>query len=213
MSVRKPLSRQNIYKPLLGLILVVAILCAIYYLAIVPFKHKYAVEYLKRGDQHLLDRKFLAARVDYQKSLWLNSQSGAQSKIELADQVQLDYQLAKPFLTEQNERGQLAELKAAEAVPESLSSGMEQIQSLINNNQPYLAEIVAQTLVEMDSENADSWLYLGIARLQTARLTEMTAGCREQKLTSAKEAINQAATLDKSNELAAKYLREINNLL
>lgn len=201
------------YFPLLISLAVIAIIALGYFFGLKPLEKRLALEYLNRGDDHLISQHYLDAVVDYKKSLLLDNKVQAENKIALIDKVQNNYLEIKPFLAGKNNTALLESLAKANAVPQNQSAGIDTIESYIGNNQPYLAETMAQTLVEMNSGDNNAWLWLGIARLQTARTVQMTADGRKAKLASAHEAVKKANELDKSNALAIKYLAEINKML
>jgi hypothetical protein len=65
----------------------------------------------------------------------------------------------------------------------------------------------------MEKESKETWAYLGLARLQTARIVQMSENNRKSKLLSAKEAFAKANELDDGYELAKEYLKEVEQLL
>lgn len=208
-SLKASRGRKSIFV-ILAILLAVVLL---YIFLLKPAMGRLAVKYIEQGDQHLLNNEYLIAMVNYQKARWLDKNSEASSRIDLSHKIQLDYQQSKNFLQQNNADAALESLANAEAVPTGIKAGISEIQNYLGENQPYLAEIIAQSLVEMDSGNSNTWLYLGISRFQSARIMQMTVDGRQQKLASAKEAFNQAASIDNSDSLATKYLDEINKML
>lgn len=194
-------------------LLLVLIIILIYFFVLAPFRSSLAVKYIKSGDQHLLNNEYLLALVDYHKANWLDSKSEASSRVNLANSAQLDYQKQEAFLISSNALEPLEELNQAEKVPANIKAGILQIQDYLGQNKPYLAEVLAQSLVEMDSSDNNTWLYLGISRFQSARIIQMTAEIRKQKLASAKEAFNRSLELDNSEILATKYIQEIDKIM
>ena len=44
---------------------------------------------------------------------------------------------------------------------------------MIEDNEPQLAEIQTELILEMEKGSKETWAYLGLARLQTARIVQM----------------------------------------
>ncbi len=83
-------------------VLIVAIILVSIELVTKPLRHHWADDYLERGDQYLLQKKYLSAELEYQKSLTLYKTNLAQDRISLANQAQTDVLKLKPLLQAKN---------------------------------------------------------------------------------------------------------------
>jgi hypothetical protein len=72
-----------------------------------------------------------------------------------------------------------------------------------------LAIIPAKTALEMDDRYRDAWLYLGIANLKTAQLSELKPEAQNQYLVEAKKSFNKVLELDPENTTAKELLSKI----
>jgi len=193
--------------------IIILFILILFYFLLLPAKNQLAQSYLEKGDVLLSDQKYLEATVEYRKALFLDKDCQADKQLSLADSAQLDISSLEIFFRKRNNLASLELLNNAEKVPASHSEGLENIKKLIENNQPQIAEISAELLLEMDQDSKETWTYLGIARFQSARIVQMTENNRKTKLLKAKEAFAKAKELDESYELAKEYLKEVEQLL
>lgn len=194
-------------------ILILLCLLAVFYYLLLPAKRELAQNYVESGDLLLSEQKYLEAIVEYRKALFLDKNCQAGKQLTLAEKAQLDISELEIFFRQRNNLTALELLNNAGKVPVSHSEGLENVKSHIENNLPQIAEISAELLLEMDQDSKETWTYLGIARLQTARIVQMSENNRKSKLLSAKEAFAKAKELDDSYELAKEYLKEVEQLL
>ncbi len=206
------MSEKRSRKGLMWFIAVVTLVAAGYF-AVQPLKRNLSEKYLAEGDKHLNERAYVEAIVDYRKADYLNKASNAQSRIELTNKGQTDILNLELFFREKNNIAVLDLYNSAQKVPSSQSDGLKQVKELIENNEPQMAEVAANIILEMDKDNKEAWVYLGLSRLQTARIVQMSEQNRSNKLNSAKEAFIEANKIDNDYALAKKYLEEVNNLL
>lgn len=204
---------RNKKSKLIGNLLIVVVFLVAIHFALMPVRRNLSIKYIDSGNKLLTEKRYLEASVEYHKALYLNKQSGADAKIELADKAQLNILELEEFFRQQNSVDNLEELNFANQVPTSISLGLERIKETIEENQPQLAEVQAELLLEMENESKEIWTYLGLARLQSARIVQMTEQNRKQKLISAKEAFAESNRLDSSYELAKEYLKEIEQMM
>ena len=203
--------RKTNYKPLIWSLSIAAILVAIYF-ALIPARKNMAQKFVLLGDEHLNKQQYVEAIVDYKKASWLYENDISQ-KIDLARKSQMDVQELTMFFRQMNNMSMLELLNAAQKVPSTEKAGLENARQFIEINQPQMAEIIVKIVLEMNDSNKEAWTYLGISKLQTARIVQMSEQNRATKLAEAKEAFNKAAAIDSSYELAQKYLVEVEGLL
>mgnify|MGYP001351546716 CR=1 FL=1 len=190
-----------------------AALVSVLYFALLPLRRDMAENFSAQGDSLLLEKKYLEAIVEYHKAEYLCKGCQAENKIQLANNAQLNFLELESFLREKNSIKDLEQLAAANKVPSSVSEGLETVKKMIEDNEPQLAEIQTELILEMEKDSKETWAYLGLARLQTARIVQMSESNRKTKLLSAKEAFAKAKELDESYELAKQYLKEVEQLL
>lgn len=198
-------------KPLIIAGLVVLLILGIY-LAAKPLRRSMSRKFINEGDRHLAEAKYIEALVDFRKSEFLVPGS-ASKDIDDCHKMQTDITAGEMYFRKYDNIAMMNALKDAGEIPESESEGLEKVKKIIEDNQPQVAEVAAGILIEMDDKSAKAWAYLGIARLQSARLTEMSEGIRNNKLVAAREAFSQAIALDPTDEISKKYLREVDKLL
>lgn len=204
--------KKKNYKGLMWLIAIIVAVSAGYF-AMQPIKRNLAERYISCGDQHLNDRAYIEAIVDYKKANYLNKNSNALAKIDLANKGQVNILDLEMFFREKNNLSVLDMLNETQKVPSSQSEGLKEVKEIIENNEPQMAEVASGMILEMDENNKEAWVYLGMSRLQTARIVQMTEQNRTAKLNSAKEAFSKASELDSGYELAKKYIEEVEGLL
>lgn len=204
--------RKTNYKPLIWLLSIAAVL-AVGYFALMPARKNLAQKLVSFGDEHLNNQQYVEAIVDYKKASWLFSNNEASQKIDLARKSQMDIQELTMFFRQKNNMSMLEMLNIAQKVPATEKAGLENAKQFIEINQPQLAEITAKIVLEMNDGNKEAWTYLGISKLQTARIVQMSEQNRAAKLAEAKEAFSKAEAIDNSYELAKKYLVEVEGLL
>ncbi len=194
------------------LIVIVTVISAGYF-ALQPIKRNLSEKYISCGDKHLNDRAYVEAIVDYKKANYLNKNSNALVKIDLANKGQMNILNLEMFFREKNNLLVVDMLNETQKVPSSQSEGLKEVKEMIENNEPQIAEVALGIVLEMDESNKEAWVYLGMSRLQTARIVQMSEQNRNAKLYSAKEAFVKAGELDSDYELAKKYIEEVEVLL
>lgn len=204
---------RNRNKKIFIWLLIALSLLAVFYYLFVPAKKNLAQKYVESGDILLSEQKYLEATVEYRKAIFLDKNCQANNQLTLANSAQLDISELEIFFRKRNNLTALELLNNAGKVPSSHSEGLEYIKNLIENNQPQIAEVSAELMLEMEKESKETWAYLGIARFQSARIVQMSESNRKTKLSSAKEAFAKAKELDESYELAKEYLKEVEQLL
>lgn len=182
------------------------------YLASIPLRQSLAQKFLQRGEEKLAEAKYIEALVEFRKSDWL-AKGGAEEQISTANQMQQDIQAGEIYFRKYQKNAILEALRQSQKIPESESSGLKKVKAEIEDNNPQIAELSAEILIEMDDKSPKAWAYLGIARLQSARLVQMTEDNRKAKLLQAKDAFQTATRLDSEDKLSLKYISEVENLL
>ena len=173
--------KKTDYRPLYW-VTGVAILIVAGYFGLVPLRKNYAEKYITTGDEHLNNMQYVEAVVDYKKAAWLKPSETVTRRIELARKSQLDIQELTMFFRQKDNVAMLDMLNTASEVPSSEKEGLNKVQDFLEINQPQIAEIMVKLVLEMDDFNKEAWTYMGIARLQTARIVQMSEQNRLLKL-------------------------------
>ncbi|MFA6963179.1 MAG: hypothetical protein WC227_00465 [Patescibacteria group bacterium] len=93
---------ETLWRKIAKWVLIVAIILVFIELITKPLRHHWADDYLERGDQYLIQKKYLSAELEYQKSAIFYKTSLAEDRQELANQAQTDVLKLKPFLQSKN---------------------------------------------------------------------------------------------------------------
>lgn len=184
-------------------------LVLILFLVAIPVRGALAAKYLLLGDNELSNQNYTEASLEYQKSLLLKTLPETEAKLELCSQMQLDITKGEMFFRERDNTEMLEELNQAQKVPSSQSSGLNLMKEYLQNSKPQLAEVVAKNLLEMYGQNANVWLYAGIASYSSAKSLQLSAENYHLKLDQAKNAFMESLKYDSGNELAQQYLKEL----
>ena len=205
--------KNDKYKPFL-LILKCLIGIIIFFLLLVlissPLRGKAANSYVKRGDNLLLQKKYVSAEVEYTKALTLNTGNiVAKDHMDLAKKAAINIGEFERFF----DLPQFADFKAkyeiAITVPTNQSDAVKTSKNLIEDGEYQLAIIPAKTALEMDNGYRDAWLYFGIANLKTAQLAELKSEDQNEYLVKAKESFDRVLQLDPGNKTAKELLSKI----
>jgi len=80
-----------------------------------PIRCHWASNYREQGDQYLIQKKYLSAELEYQKSLFLYKGKAARERLVLTNQAQTDVLALKPFLKERKVTKSLEDFDKATA--------------------------------------------------------------------------------------------------
>lgn len=192
------------------LAILIAVL-ALYFIA-QTIKDSLSQKYYNRGEEKLLQEKYISAIVEYQKSDYLKKSAETENRIELAREAEKDIKRLEAFLREKNATLKLNDLKQAEAVPTDAYTAVINARSFLEKKKPQLAVISATTATEMKKEYRDAWLYLGIAHLDVFNQVELSAENKEWHKSEAKKALEKAKTLDITYQPTIDLLDQCNKL-
>lgn len=175
-----------------------------------PLRGKAADSYVKRGDNLLLQKKYVSAKVEYTKALTLNTGNiVAKDHMDLAEKAATNIGEFERFF----DLPQFADFKAryeiATTVPINQSDAVKISKKLIEDGEYQLAIIPAKTALEMDNNYRDAWLYFGIANLKTAELVELKLEDQNKYLAEAKQSFDKVLQLDPENQTAKELLSKI----
>ena len=204
--------KGSIIKKIVIVIVAAIALFLMLYFASLPGRKGLANKYYQNGDNFLLEKKYLSASVEYKKSEYLLKQGKTDERIKLTGEGQKDIKNLEPFYRQKNSVDNLEKLKKAEAVPEQEYDVVILSKKFIEDNEPQLAILTAQTATEMDATYRDAWLYLGIAHFKTIEKVELTAENRSYHKEKALEALNKARALDATYQPTLDFLKEAENI-
>jgi len=175
-----------------------------------PLRGKAATNYVKEGDNLLLQKKYISAEVEYKKALTLNSKDAiAKDHLDLANKAAMDISEFERFFDLPQFAGFKTKYEEATEVPANQSDVIKLSKKLIENGEYQLAIIPAKTALEMDDSYRDAWLYLGIANLKTAQFSELKPEAQNQYLEEAKKSFNKVLELDPENVTAKKLIDKL----
>lgn len=161
----------------------------------------FSKRFVIKGDQYLLEQKYVSADLEYDKALMLDPDNkiikqrknlvrdGSSNIIYLID-----------FYKENNDEKALSFFESANAFPKNETEALKLSKQLMKDGQYQMAIIPAKTATEMDPDYGDAWLYLSIANLKVSQMLELLPAVKNQYLDQAKEAFNKAKELNPENE-------------
>ena len=162
-----------------------------------PMRSKASDDYMKRGDQLLLEKKFVSAEVEYDKALALDSKNGlAKERIKLCGRAEMNISELQDLTDLYGSEEQKALFEEANQFPKNENVALEMTKTLLDKEEYQLAIIPAKTATEMDQNYATAWIYLGGADLKAAKLAEISPEAQEFYLTEARTAFGKASELN-----------------
>lgn len=194
-------------------VLITLIFVFVITLATKPLRKIWANNYIERGDEYLLQKKYASATLAYRKSLflyWKNDE--AKQRIALSNKSALDVITLKNFYQEKNVWSQTDLMSQAIALPDSEVDAIKLSKSLIEKGEYQYAILPALNGTEMDQTYRDAWLYLGIANFEVAQNIEMDNSTRNVYINEAKRALNKASIIDPEYQPTKDYLEAIAKL-
>lgn len=192
-SHRVSLKRNN---KILTLLLILSLFFLALFFIIKPICASFSEKYIARGDNFLMQKKYLSADLEYEKAFSLIQNQKAIDRRELTKKCARNILEMKDLLSEKNNIALLNLFAEANTVPKVESEAVKKSKELIEKNEYQLAIIPALTAIEMDQNYRDAWLYLGIANLKSAQYLELKQDDRDYYLSNAKNALNKAKEID-----------------
>lgn len=204
---------RGLFYHLLKWLLISAIIFMILLLITKPLRKVWSNNYIKSGDEYLLQKKFLSAELEYEKAQNLYSlNTKAKDREILAKNSAEDIRALQPFYEEKNLGLQIENANLATTVPSSEFEAAKNAKYLIEQSEFQLAILAGTTATQMNSKYRDGWLYLAIANMKTAEFTELSKEDRAQYVSAAQSAIATALDLDPEYEPTLQYQDEISKL-
>lgn len=204
---------RGLFYHLLKWLLISAIIFMILLLITKPLRKVWSNNYIKSGDEYLLQKKFLSAELEYEKAQNLYSlNTKAKDREILAKNSAEDIRALQPFYEEKNLGLQIENVNLAINVPSSEFEAAKNAKYLIEQSEFQLAILAATTATQMNSKYRDGWLYLAIANMKTAEFTELSKADRAQYVSAAQSAIVNTLELDPEYEPTLQYQDEISKL-
>lgn len=199
------------YWPITKWVFILVLFFLVIYLGTLPVRGSLAKKYLSQGDAFLTQEKYLSADLAYRKAQVLTPKdANAVTKRELAGKASRNILELKDLVRSQNLEAKTSLFELATSVPKSETDAVRTSRQLIEKGEYQLAIIPAKTATEMDKTYRDAWVYLGIANLRAATLLETNNEVQLQYRNAAKDAFNQAYSLDPTYEVTSNYLKSIN---
>jgi hypothetical protein len=204
---------RGLFYHILKWLLISAIIFMILLLISKPLRKVWSNNYIKSGDEYLLQKKFLSAELEYEKAQNLYSlNTKAKDREILAKNSAEDIRALQPFYEEKNLGLQIENVNLATTVPSSEFEAAKNAKTLIEQSEFQLAILAATTATQMNSKYRDGWLYLAIANMKTAEFTELSKADRAHYVSAAQSAIVNALELDPEYEPTLQYQDEISKL-
>jgi len=206
-------SNRGFFYHLLKWLLIVALIFMFLLLISKPLRKVWSNNYIRSGDEYLLQKKFLSAELEYEKAQNLYSlNTKAKDREILAMSSAIDIRALQSFYEEKNLGLQIENINLATAVPSSEFEAAKNAKYLIEQSEYQLAILAATTATQMNGKYRDGWLYLSIANMKTAQLTELSKDDRAQYVSAAQSAIATTLELDPEYEPTRQYQEEISKL-
>lgn len=193
---------------LIGLIFLIFLLL---FFLIKPLRTYSAQKYVTEGDKYLANKEYLHADLAYDKALTLlPSNKTAKERKTLAKEASQNVLVLESFYKSNNFNGQKEKLDEATTFPTNETEAVKLSKQLIEEKEYQLAIIPAKTATEMAPDYRDAWIYLGIANLKTAELTDLSSEVQAGYIAKAKEAFEKAKQIDPESKVVNDYLASIN---
>jgi len=199
---------KNPFRKALAIVLIAGIVVAFLSLITKPLRGKWAENYVAKGDEYLLSKQYLHARLEYEKSNLVRKNVKAKDRITLAQSGSADIRKLEGFFND-NQSDLYYTVKNAETPGTSASAQTALAKSLIEREEYQISVIAATTAVAMDPSFRDAWLYLGIANLKCGQLLEIDNDTQKTYLNNAKTALAKAKEIDPEYQVTDAYLREL----
>lgn len=165
-----PKESHSIWKILLLLVLLIILMFFVFH----PMRI-FSKRFVEKGDQLLLQKKYVSAGLQYEKALMLDSKDKtAKEHLELANNAQIDVSALLTFYKEKNVADQIAKFDLANSFPENENAALTTAKSLIDDGEYQLALIPVKTATEMSPNYGTAWKYLQIANLRISQMAELT---------------------------------------
>lgn len=178
-----------------------------------PIRKVWAKNYMQCGDNYLLQKKYQSAILEYDKALflfWKNDQ--AKGRIDLAKSASSNVLQLEDFYKEKGLDSQMGLIKTVKSLPENEDRATRLAKGMIEKGEFQYAIIFAKDATEMDRNYRDGWLYLGIANLNAARMTEISAEVKKAYEGEAEKALQKAKSMDPEYKPTQDYLNELHRL-
>lgn len=196
---------KNQNKLLLWFTIICVAFLALFFI-IKPICASFSEKYIARGDNYLMQKKYLSADLEYEKAHSLSNNQKAIDRRELTKKCARNILEMRDMLSEKNNIALLNLFSEVNTVPKVESEAVKKSKELIEKNEYQLAIIPALTAIEMDQNYRDAWLYLGIANLKSAQYLELKQDDRDYYLSNAKNALNKAKEIDPQYISTQNYL-------
>jgi len=192
---------------LIGLIFLVFLLL---FFLIKPLRTYSAQKYITEGDRYLANKEYLHADLAYDKALTLfPSSKTAKERKTLTEEASRNVLVLEDFYKENNFGEQKEKLDEATTFPTNETEAVNLSKQLIEEKEYQLAIIPAKTATEMAPDYRDAWIYLGIANLKTAQLTNLSSDIQAGYIAKAKEAFEKAKQIDPESKVVNDYLNSM----
>jgi len=175
-----------------------------------PFLSDWSQNYTKKGDSYLQEKRYLNAKLCYDKALLLNKKnSAALAHKEIAIEAPRDVLVLESFYIEKGNTVESVFFEEIRELPIDETISTQKSKDLIEKGEFQLAIEAAKLSTKISSNYKDGWLYLGIANFKTAENLEISKAQKDIYFTEAKKAFLKVKSLDPENKDAADYLVEI----
>lgn len=175
-----------------------------------PIRKSWSNNYLKSGNNFLLQKRFLSAELEYRKAIFLYKNKKAEEQTELAKKAEGNVLALRVFYKQENFGIGIDLVEKADLVPKSAVLGAKYSKELLEKDEYQFAAIAAKQATEMNPAYRDGWLYLGIANYKIASEVEIGMEAKKNYLDLAEKALNRAKTLDPEYKSTLEYLELVN---
>jgi len=173
----------------------------IIFLALAPVTRNLSSYYLQNGNSLLLERKYLSARLSYEKALLLNSKNTeANTQKELARKAESDILVLEDLYEAQNQTEELRKISWANSIPSDETEAVKLSRQFIESKDYQLATIAAKTATQMDPDYKDAWVYLGISNMKVAEILEISPESKNKYIAESKKAFDKVREIDPEYE-------------
>ncbi|MEI6499248.1 MAG: hypothetical protein WCO23_04755 [bacterium] len=201
-------SIKNPFRKALAILLIVAIGITFLVLITKPLRGKWAQNYIQSGDEFLINKQYLHARLEYEKSNIVRRNNEARERIKLSQAADGDITKLADFLAEKKPET-FALIQQAEKISANTAKQTELARAMIDRGEYQIAIIAADTAVQMDPSYRDAWLYLGISDLKCGQSLEIDKAQQKVYFDNARAALTKAQSIDPEYQVTKDYLKAI----
>lgn len=208
----KPIKHKDPLYLFLKWALVLGLAMTAFFLISKPVRQSLSDKYVERGDNYLLQKKYLQAELEFTKAVFIKKSDFAKSRIELSTDASREILSLAPFFREKRVDSQIDLFEEALDIENNATEAVKKSKSMIENGEYQLAVIPAERATTMEKAYRDGWVYLGIANLKCAQFLQVSEEDKYYYRTEAEKALLKAKDIDPSFQPTEDFLKELKGI-